>query len=121
MRRCDVGGSGESMSVRIYLQQRRLAALLCFFVFFFFFNGKSAGSFLTDCYVQRPNGRCAGSGPKTAASVCSSSLALWVGASSSHLQRKETLGMALCTHTHTHTLKILCVHNQVFLLLQRFA
>lgn len=36
MRRCDVGGSGESMSVRIYLQQRRLAALLCFFVFFFF-------------------------------------------------------------------------------------
>lgn len=35
MRRCDVGGSGESMSVRIYLQQRRLAALLRFFVFFF--------------------------------------------------------------------------------------
>lgn len=54
MRRCDVGGSGESMSVRIHLQQRRLAALLCFFVFFFSSMGSRQvrSSLTTTCRGQ---------------------------------------------------------------------
>lgn len=40
---------------------------------------------LTGWCAQRPNGRCAGSGPETGVSACSSSLVLWIGASLSHL------------------------------------
>lgn len=40
---------------------------------------------LTDWCVQRPSDHCAGSGPETAASACSSSLVLWIGAFLSHL------------------------------------
>lgn len=42
-------------------------------------------SVLTGWSERRPSGRCAGSGPETAASACSSSLALWIGASLNHL------------------------------------
>lgn len=42
-------------------------------------------SVVTDWFAQWPSGRCAGSGPGTAASACSSSLVLWVVASLSHL------------------------------------
>lgn len=42
-------------------------------------------SVVTDWFAQWPSGRCAGSGPGTAASACSSSLVLWVVASLSRL------------------------------------
>lgn len=48
-------------------------------------NGKSVVSVLTGWCAQRPSGRCAGSGPETAAFACSFSLVLWSGASLSHL------------------------------------
>lgn len=44
---------------------------------------------LTGWCARRPSGRCAGSGPETAASACSSSLVLWVGAFPSHLGRRR--------------------------------
>lgn len=44
---------------------------------------------LTGWCARRPSGRCAGSGPETAASACSSSFVLWVGAFPSHLGRRR--------------------------------
>lgn len=73
----------------IVVGQNMGAAAASSFALVLCFNGKSVVSVLTGWSVQRPNGRCAGSGPETAASACSSSLVLWVGASLSHLGIKR--------------------------------
>lgn len=59
------------------------------------FNGKSVVSVLTGWCAQRPSGRCAGSGPETAASAYSSSLVLWIGASLCHLGIKKEKWLSL--------------------------
>lgn len=60
----------------IVVGQNMGAAAASSFALVLLFNGKSVVSVLTGWCAQRPSGRCAGSGPETAASACSSSLVL---------------------------------------------
>lgn len=74
-------GGRSSSRVRERLAAMRFGSLFNGKSFLFFF----VVSVLTGWCARRPSGRCAGSGPETAASACSSSLVLWVGAFPSHL------------------------------------
>lgn len=60
----------------IVVGQNMGAAAASSFALVLLFNGKSVVSVLTGWCAQRPSGRCAGSGPETAAFACSSSLVL---------------------------------------------